>query len=329
MSQLKTWLATVVVSALACLGTASVGKDVARSGYPPLLAAASQPNGPSVDAAVVQQGPSRPTKTYANGSGSAQRSREEKKAEGGQNNNKGDDVDRGDRGEKGDKGGRQPAKSHKVGNRGDAAGKADKGGNNRSKHGTKQDKSGKKGAGPGAVAKTAAAPLAIAPQLHRQRLDLPGDLVLTVRIKAPVQRALPVKQTRRSPLRKSPEQGQVGQLKRQQLLQRFDANGNGQLDPEERAAARKAMKQRMDKRPSGEQREQAAAVQPAEQASVPEAQARQRPKRAGEAGEPVRESSLEQQLIERFDANGNGQLDEDERRAARKALAERQRQQSS
>ncbi len=237
--------------------------------------------------------------------------------------------------------------------------------------------------------------------LHRERLDLPGGLVLTIKIVQQPQRTPASKQMRRPAAPKQdhagrdarrqqllarfdangngqldPEereaarkamqalkqkrggkgkpdggkgqanggQGQVGpggQAWREQLLARFDANGNGQLDPEEREAARKAMQALKQKRggkgkPDGgkgkrpadkQQGDKAGINQPGEEAPASDAASPDRPRRRGAAAEePPRESELERRLIERFDANGNGRLDDDERRAARKALAERQRQ---
>ncbi len=175
--------------------------------------------------------------------------------------------------------------------------------------------------------------------LHRERLDLPGGLVLTIKIVQQPQRTPASKQMRRPA---APKQDHAGRdARRQQLLARFDANGNGQLDPEEREAARKAMQALKQKRggkgkPDGgkgkrpadkQQGDKAGINQPGEEAPASDAASPDRPRRRGAAAEePPRESELERRLIERFDANGNGRLDDDERRAARKALAERQRQ---
>jgi hypothetical protein len=144
-----------------------------------------------------------------------------------------------------------------------------------------------------------------------------------------------VKQPRKTVALQAPQQGQAErESKRQELLKRFDANGNGQLDPDEREAARKAMQQRKGK-PGAKKQKQGTSPSnqpenqpPAANATAEkEATAESRNGRATE-DEPARESELERSLLKQFDFNGNGQLDDDERRAARKALAERQSQSS-
>ncbi|HWB00278.1 MAG TPA: EF-hand domain-containing protein [Pirellulales bacterium] len=78
----------------------------------------------------------------------------------------------------------------------------------------------------------------------------------------------------------------------QQMLQRFDKNGNGQLDPDERQAAMQAMQ------PGG---------------GRPSAPGQ------GAGGNP----QMQQQVLQRFDKNGNGQLDPEERQAAMQAMQQR------
>ena len=81
---------------------------------------------------------------------------------------------------------------------------------------------------------------------------------------------------------------------REKLLQKFDANGNGQLDPEERQAAKEARRMRADKGGKGQ-------------------------------GGPAPDPERRKKLMERFDKNGDGKLDESERAAAKEARAKRER----
>ncbi|MEI8380819.1 MAG: EF-hand domain-containing protein [Planctomycetota bacterium] len=95
--------------------------------------------------------------------------------------------------------------------------------------------------------------------------------------------------------------GPQGKGPGRELLKRFDKNGDGKLDPTELAAARQAMQGQgfpgagkggpgMGKGPGG----------------------------SGDGNGPDREA-----ILKRFDKNGDGQLDETERAAARKAMEER------
>ncbi len=89
----------------------------------------------------------------------------------------------------------------------------------------------------------------------------------------------------------------------QQLLQRFDKNGNGQLDPDEQQAARQYVQQMQGgggQGPGG------------------------RPG-AGAPGGGMNPQMM-QQLLQRFDKNGNGQLDPDERQAAMQFMQQMQQQ---
>ncbi|MBB5035675.1 EF-hand domain-containing protein [Prosthecobacter vanneervenii] len=80
--------------------------------------------------------------------------------------------------------------------------------------------------------------------------------------------------------------------KMQQLaLQKFDANKNGVLDPDEKAAAMKAMQERKGGAP-------------------------------GAKGGPGK-GPMQEMILQRFDANKNGVLDPDEKAAAMKAMQER------
>lgn len=79
----------------------------------------------------------------------------------------------------------------------------------------------------------------------------------------------------------------------QMILQKFDANKNGTLDPEEKAAAMKAMQER--------------------KAGAP-----------GTKGDPAKgDGPMQAMLLQKFDANKNGTLDPEEKAAAMKAMQER------
>ncbi len=76
------------------------------------------------------------------------------------------------------------------------------------------------------------------------------------------------------------------------LLQKFDANKNGTLDPDEKAAAMKAMQERRSSSPKG--------------------------------GDPAKgDRKAPAMLLQKFDANKNGVLDSEERQAAMRAMQER------
>jgi Ca2+-binding EF-hand superfamily protein len=81
---------------------------------------------------------------------------------------------------------------------------------------------------------------------------------------------------------------------RQRALQKFDKNGNGQLDQDEREAAKEAMQKR---------REQGGGKGPGGQGGL----------------DPERR----QKLLEKFDTDGNGKLSETERAAAKEARTKR------
>ncbi len=87
--------------------------------------------------------------------------------------------------------------------------------------------------------------------------------------------------------------GAGGEKIKEMMLQKFDANKNGVIDPEEREAAMKAMQERRGGAPKS------GTSQP-------------------EAGGPGRTI-----LLQKFDANKNGILDPEEREAAMKAMQER------
>jgi Ca2+-binding EF-hand superfamily protein len=84
---------------------------------------------------------------------------------------------------------------------------------------------------------------------------------------------------------------------RQRVLQKFDKNGNGQLDPDEKEAAKEAMQKR---------REQGGGKAPGRQGG--------------------RDPERRQKLLEKFDTDGDGKLSESERAAAKAARAKREAQ---
>ncbi len=88
--------------------------------------------------------------------------------------------------------------------------------------------------------------------------------------------------------------GQGREKIKEMILQKFDANKNGTLDPEEKAAAMKAMQERKGGGPKG---------------GAP-----------GAKGDPAKgEGPMMARLLQKFDTNKNGVLDPDEKAAAMKA----------
>jgi Ca2+-binding EF-hand superfamily protein len=129
--------------------------------------------------------------------------------------------------------------------------------------------------------------------------------------------------------RDTPQAGQPGAARlKAELIKRFDANGNGRLDPEEmqaaRAAAAKAgqgqnfdaitrqeLLKHFDRNGDGQ-------LDAAEQKAAREATAnRTQGSRAG--------STRQQAVLKEFDANGNGKLDPAEKQAAKQAAKRKQR----
>lgn len=82
---------------------------------------------------------------------------------------------------------------------------------------------------------------------------------------------------------------------RQKLLQKFDKNGNGELDADEREAAKEAVQKRREKGGGKGQ--------------------------GGAGPDPERRKKL----LEKFDKDGDGKLSESERAAAKEARAKRGR----
>lgn len=96
-----------------------------------------------------------------------------------------------------------------------------------------------------------------------------------------------------------PDAGGPGREKmREMILQKFDANKNGTLDPDEKAAAMKAMQERRGGSPKG---------------GTP----------GSSADSPKGGGPMQAMLLQKFDANKNGTLDPDEKVAAMKAMQER------
>jgi hypothetical protein len=92
--------------------------------------------------------------------------------------------------------------------------------------------------------------------------------------------------------------GQGREKMKEMLLQKFDANKNGTLDPDEKAAAMKAMQERKGGRSKG---------------GSPGAK----------DGSAKDGGKMQEMLLQKFDANKNGVLDPDEKAAAMKAMQER------
>ena len=90
----------------------------------------------------------------------------------------------------------------------------------------------------------------------------------------------------------------------QRLLAKFDANHNGKLDPEERAAAQAALQGHGGGDAAG-----------------PLAGGDKEGDKAANRAELAKK--LKDEMLKKFDANGNGKLDPEEREAARKAMQAR------
>lgn len=78
---------------------------------------------------------------------------------------------------------------------------------------------------------------------------------------------------------------------KEMVIQKFDANKNGTLDPDEKAAAMKAMQERKAASPKG--------------------------------GSTDAKGPMQAMILQKFDANKNGTLDPDEKATAMKAMQER------
>lgn len=92
---------------------------------------------------------------------------------------------------------------------------------------------------------------------------------------------------------------------RERLLKNFDANGNGRLDEDEIAAARKAKAERQGKRAEHPHR-------------APQTSAETGEHRRPQGGHEM-SAETKARLLKKFDANGNGELDPEEMAEVRKA----------
>ena len=101
-----------------------------------------------------------------------------------------------------------------------------------------------------------------------------------------------------APNQASDNQTQQRRERYQQVLQRFDANKNGRLDPDELAKARQAFQQR-------------------QQQNRPMTNTPNQP--ANNTARQDKNSQFYRQLLQRFDKNGDGRLSGDELQAARQA----------
>ncbi|HEY5315783.1 MAG TPA: hypothetical protein VIK18_24860 [Pirellulales bacterium] len=99
--------------------------------------------------------------------------------------------------------------------------------------------------------------------------------------------------------------GMMSPQMQQQLLQKFDANGNGQFDPVEQQAAMKFVQQMQGGgQGMGGRRGPGGQMGPGGRMG------------AGGPGSGMMNPQMQQQLLQKFDANGNGQLDPSEQQAA-------------
>jgi Ca2+-binding EF-hand superfamily protein len=100
--------------------------------------------------------------------------------------------------------------------------------------------------------------------------------------------------------------GKMDGKRREELLKKFDANGNGQLDPDEKEKARQTMEtkkakllKRFDTNGNGQ-------LDPDEKEKAKQAH-----------------NTRRSEALKKFDTNGNGQLDPDEREQAKQAAQAR------
>lgn len=91
-----------------------------------------------------------------------------------------------------------------------------------------------------------------------------------------------------------PDQAQRAE-RRQKLLEKFDKNGNGQLDPDEKEAAKQAMQNRREQGGGGK----------------------------GPGGRGGQDPERRRKFMEKFDTDGDGKLSDTERAAAKEAREKR------
>lgn len=102
-----------------------------------------------------------------------------------------------------------------------------------------------------------------------------------------------------------------------QLLQRFDVNKNGQLDPQERAVIRRIQAQQ-----TGDNRQTRPQMQRPQNQTAAQPNANGQRRGNFQFQFRKRENKLDRtRLLNRFDTNGDGQLGADERAKAIEALA--------
>lgn len=122
-------------------------------------------------------------------------------------------------------------------------------------------------------------------------------------------------------LAQAPPEGQG----RKAALQKFDTNGDGRLDAEERKAAqqavgqafggREAIMKRFDTNGNGK-------IDPDERAAIQKAMADRGGNREGKPGQaPNGPRMSREEIMKRFDSNGNGRIDPEERAAIQKEMA--------
>jgi Ca2+-binding EF-hand superfamily protein len=106
------------------------------------------------------------------------------------------------------------------------------------------------------------------------------------------------------------KRGRHGRGDRQAILEKFDANKNGMLDPDEREAAREAGRARM-----AEHNEKRLERFDANKNGVLDPEEREAARAEGKA----RHEKHRAEMLEKFDADKNGTLEPEERKAARAA----------
>jgi len=138
------------------------------------------------------------------------------------------------------------------------------------------------------------------------------------------------------------KRGEGDRPNRKEMLKKFDTDGDGKLNEEERAALKEAMKKRhhaealkrFDKDGDGElnEEERAAAKEAAKKRIAGRDGAGKDGREGGKGGREGRKGrpnfddlpeKLKARLIEKFDADGDGQLNEEEKAKAREEMKKR------